>query len=91
MQRMRALSLLGSRNGGNLQRLSGLSVAGGLPKKATSLSVGPKYLAGVSTRNYETLAVKTVAPYVTHVEINRPEKLNSMNKAFWRWVGESNL
>jgi len=35
-------------------------------------------------RNYETLAVKTVAPYVTHVEINRPDKLNAMNKAFWK-------
>jgi len=37
-----------------------------------------------SRRNYETLAVKTVAPYVTHVEINRPDKLNAMNIPFWK-------
>jgi len=35
-------------------------------------------------RNYETLLVKTVSPHVRSVEINRPEKLNSMNQAFWR-------
>ena len=37
-----------------------------------------------SIRTYETLVVKSVAPFVTHVEINRPDKLNAMNKTFWR-------
>jgi len=36
--------------------------------------------------SYETLAVNTVAPYVTHVEINRPEKRNAMNDQFWREI-----
>lgn len=42
----------------------------------------------VFTRNYETLLVKTVAPHVRSVELNRPEKLNSMNSTFWREIRE---
>ncbi|EEC20512.1 enoyl-CoA isomerase, putative, partial [Ixodes scapularis] len=33
--------------------------------------------------NFETLAVSTPADHVFHVEINRPEKMNAMNAAFW--------
>uniref|UniRef100_UPI00358EFE84 delta(3,5)-Delta(2,4)-dienoyl-CoA isomerase, mitochondrial n=1 Tax=Myxine glutinosa TaxID=7769 RepID=UPI00358EFE84 len=32
----------------------------------------------------ETLLVTQPRPHVLHVEMNRPEKLNAMNKAFWR-------
>lgn len=32
---------------------------------------------------YETLAVTTPKPFVVHVELNRPEKLNAMNKKMW--------
>jgi len=32
---------------------------------------------------FETLRVTPVSEYVYHVEINRPEKRNAMNKAFW--------
>ncbi|KAG0429031.1 hypothetical protein HPB47_024031 [Ixodes persulcatus] len=32
---------------------------------------------------FETLAVSTPADHVFHVEINRPEKMNAMNAAFW--------
>ncbi|KAM4605809.1 delta(3,5)-Delta(2,4)-dienoyl-CoA isomerase, mitochondrial [Discoglossus pictus] len=33
---------------------------------------------------YETLKVTSEGDHVLHVEINRPEKRNAMNKAFWR-------
>eukprot|EP00127_Corallochytrium_limacisporum_P006938 Clim_evm24s238 gene=Clim_evmTU24s238 len=33
--------------------------------------------------NYETLSVKPLADYVLNVELNRPKKLNTMNKTFW--------
>lgn len=35
-------------------------------------------------RSYETLTVATAAPFVTHVTLNRPDKRNAMNRAFWR-------
>jgi len=42
-----------------------------------------------STYQYETLQVQTeAAPFVHHVILNRPEKLNAMNKAFWREIRE---
>jgi len=53
-----------------------------------SLATATRMMAMGSSRNYETLAVKTVAPFVTHVEINRPDKLNAMNGAFWKEIGE---
>lgn len=34
--------------------------------------------------NYETLRVTVAQRHVLHVELNRPEKRNAMNKAFWR-------
>lgn len=34
-------------------------------------------------KTYETLNVKVPKPFVYHVELNRPEKLNSMNKKMW--------
>ncbi|XP_069842718.1 delta(3,5)-Delta(2,4)-dienoyl-CoA isomerase, mitochondrial isoform X1 [Dendropsophus ebraccatus] len=39
---------------------------------------------GLSSYSYETLKVTTPVDHVFHVEINRPEKRNAMNKAFWR-------
>lgn len=33
---------------------------------------------------YTTLAVSQPQQFVTHVELHRPEKLNAMNRAFWR-------
>lgn len=39
---------------------------------------------GLSSYSYETLKVTTPADHIFHVEINRPEKRNAMNKAFWR-------
>ncbi|XP_069602660.1 delta(3,5)-Delta(2,4)-dienoyl-CoA isomerase, mitochondrial-like isoform X1 [Ranitomeya imitator] len=40
--------------------------------------------ATISSYSYETLKVTTPADHIYHVEINRPEKRNAMNKAFWR-------
>ena len=37
-----------------------------------------------SGSSYTTLAVTQPAQFITHVEINRPEKLNAMSRAFWR-------
>jgi len=34
--------------------------------------------------SFETLAVSKPHEHVIHVELNRPEKRNAMNKAFWR-------
>lgn len=41
-----------------------------------------------SDHNYESLQVTAVQEHVLHVEINRPEKRNAMNKAFWREMVE---
>lgn len=35
-------------------------------------------------KSYETLKVERVRDKVVHVELNRPDKRNSMNVAFWR-------
>uniref|UniRef100_A0A7N8WPI1 Delta(3,5)-Delta(2,4)-dienoyl-CoA isomerase, mitochondrial n=1 Tax=Mastacembelus armatus TaxID=205130 RepID=A0A7N8WPI1_9TELE len=40
--------------------------------------------SGGPTSPYTTLAISHPAESVTHVELHRPEKLNAMNKAFWR-------
>ncbi|KAE8294918.1 Delta(3,5)-Delta(2,4)-dienoyl-CoA isomerase, mitochondrial [Larimichthys crocea] len=32
---------------------------------------------------YTTLSISHPAEFITHVELHRPEKLNSMNRAFW--------
>ncbi|XP_040179256.1 delta(3,5)-Delta(2,4)-dienoyl-CoA isomerase, mitochondrial isoform X1 [Rana temporaria] len=40
--------------------------------------------AGPASYDYETLKVTTPKDNIFHVEINRPEKRNAMNKAFWR-------
>ncbi|XP_072464429.1 delta(3,5)-Delta(2,4)-dienoyl-CoA isomerase, mitochondrial [Notamacropus eugenii] len=38
--------------------------------------------------DYESLKVTQVGNHILHVEINRPEKRNAMNKAFWREMVE---
>ncbi|XP_068106717.1 delta(3,5)-Delta(2,4)-dienoyl-CoA isomerase, mitochondrial isoform X2 [Hyperolius riggenbachi] len=39
--------------------------------------------AALASYNYETLKVTSPMDQVFHVEINRPEKRNAMNRAFW--------
>ena len=51
-----------------------LSSAGNSPRGATM------------ARSYETLEVTRPAEWVVQVQLNRPEKSNAMNRAFWRCV-----
>lgn len=52
--------------------------------RAMSSSAGP-------TSPYTTLAISHPAENITHVELHRPEKINAMNKAFWRQEQSKNL
>ncbi|XP_058136188.1 delta(3,5)-Delta(2,4)-dienoyl-CoA isomerase, mitochondrial [Dasypus novemcinctus] len=47
----------------------------------TSPSKTPEY-------NYESLRVTSAQKHILHVQLNRPEKRNAMNKAFWREMVE---
>jgi len=38
----------------------------------------------LSAYKFETLNVTEPSEFVYHVEINRPEKRNAMDKTFWR-------
>ncbi|XP_026283845.1 delta(3,5)-Delta(2,4)-dienoyl-CoA isomerase, mitochondrial [Frankliniella occidentalis] len=42
-----------------------------------------------SSSQYETLVVKSHSPFVYHVELNRPDRLNAFNKTMWREVREA--
>jgi len=33
--------------------------------------------------HFKTLAITTPKPFVFHVELNRPKKLNAINKEMW--------
>lgn len=44
--------------------------------------------SGRPSSPYSTLAISQPAEFITHVELHRPEKLNAMNKAFWREMVE---
>lgn len=53
-----------------------------LCKSAVLHSKARMYSTG--SYSFETLAVSKPHEHVIHVELNRPEKRNAMNKAFWR-------
>lgn len=40
----------------------------------------------MSGASYKTLAVTQPTPFVTQVELNRPDKLNSFSHSLWMWV-----
>ncbi|XP_032749928.1 delta(3,5)-Delta(2,4)-dienoyl-CoA isomerase, mitochondrial [Rattus rattus] len=42
----------------------------------------------VSDHNYESIQVTSAQKHVLHVQLNRPEKRNAMNRAFWRELVE---
>ncbi|ERE46486.1 delta(3,5)-Delta(2,4)-dienoyl-CoA isomerase, mitochondrial isoform X1 [Cricetulus griseus] len=87
---MRALS---SRlHGVLMQQLRGSGQRGpGVSLRALSSSAqeafkgAPEELSG---HNYESLQVTSAQKHVLHVQLNRPEKRNAMNKAFWRELVE---
>lgn len=54
-----------------------------LPGQAAVRAMSSSGASGSSP--YTTLAISHPAEFITHVEINRPEKRNAMNTAFWRW------
>jgi delta(3,5)-delta(2,4)-dienoyl-CoA isomerase len=41
----------------------------------------------MSAYNYETVKVAFPAPFVAHVELNRPKKLNAINDTMWTDIG----
>lgn len=43
---------------------------------------------GATPPHYETLAVSVPKPFVYHVELNRPKKLNALNKQMWLELGK---
>lgn len=38
--------------------------------------------------NFQTLALTSPKPFVTHVELNRPDRLNALNKLMWIEIGQ---
>lgn len=51
---------------------------------ATDLVSHPtRAMSALPNYNFETLLVTSPKEFVYEVKINRPEQLNSMNKAFW--------
>lgn len=40
-----------------------------------------------STPIFETLQVSVPKPYVYHVELNRPKKVNAINEQMWADIG----
>lgn len=64
-----------------LNTYRGLLLPAQLAVRAMSSSGGP-------TSPYTSLAISRPAESITHVELHRPEKLNAMNKAFWREMVE---
>lgn len=47
-----------------------------------------RFCSGVSTYDFETLKVTAPAENVLEVQLNRPDKSNAMNRAFWREIAE---
>jgi len=41
-----------------------------------------------ASHNFKTLSVTSPKPFVFHVELNRPDKLNAMNYTMWMEIGE---
>ena len=46
-------------------------------------------MPSVLERSFETLLLSSPAAHVIEVKLNRPKKLNAMNKAFWREIREA--
>ncbi|KFM78447.1 Delta(3,5)-Delta(2,4)-dienoyl-CoA isomerase, mitochondrial, partial [Stegodyphus mimosarum] len=43
-------------------------------------------MSSISSYQYETLSVTSDQPHVLHIQLNRPECLNAMNKIFWHEI-----
>ncbi|KAG8524441.1 Heterogeneous nuclear ribonucleoprotein L, partial [Galemys pyrenaicus] len=75
--------------------------AGLTPRSRLALSVGLRAMGTAAQgeastaasseapgHNYESLRVTSAQKHILHVQINRPEKRNAMNRAFWREMVE---
>ncbi|ESO94289.1 hypothetical protein LOTGIDRAFT_232526 [Lottia gigantea] len=60
----------------------------GLTKPSVLKMTSRMCSTATSTYNFETLKVTQPREFVLQVEINRPEKRNAMNQAFWREMVE---
>ncbi|XP_054707455.1 delta(3,5)-Delta(2,4)-dienoyl-CoA isomerase, mitochondrial-like [Uloborus diversus] len=45
-----------------------------------------KNMSSISSYQYETISVTSDQEYVLHVQLNRPDTLNAMNKIFWHEI-----
>nr|XP_006130873.1 delta(3,5)-Delta(2,4)-dienoyl-CoA isomerase, mitochondrial [Pelodiscus sinensis] len=59
-----------------------------LPRSGRCLASEPAAGGAPAAHSYETLAVSRAREKVLHVELNRPDKRNAMNAAFWREMVE---
>lgn len=64
-------------------------LASRLARSAGGISLIKRNCASQVMPQYETLAVSVHAPFVYHVELNRPDRLNAMNGTMWREIGEA--
>uniref|UniRef100_A0A1B6FJC8 Delta(3,5)-Delta(2,4)-dienoyl-CoA isomerase, mitochondrial n=1 Tax=Cuerna arida TaxID=1464854 RepID=A0A1B6FJC8_9HEMI len=67
----------------NITGLRGMGIVE-LSRCAMSTETSPA--AGVNS--FKTLAVTVPQPFVYHVELNRPDRLNAMNNTMWLEIGE---
>ncbi|XP_055617198.1 delta(3,5)-Delta(2,4)-dienoyl-CoA isomerase, mitochondrial [Toxorhynchites rutilus septentrionalis] len=68
-------------------RISGQSALQA-PVMSTSNPVRSLCAAPSANYNFETLKLSTPKPFVVHVELNRPDRLNAFNKRMWIELGE---
>ncbi|XP_034244059.1 delta(3,5)-Delta(2,4)-dienoyl-CoA isomerase, mitochondrial [Thrips palmi] len=64
-------------------------LASRLARSTGGMSLLKRNCSSSTIPQYETLAVTVHSPFVYHVELNRPDRLNAMNGTMWREVGEA--
>lgn len=58
------------------------------PLSSSAQEASRGYPCEASDHNYESLRVTSAQKHILHVQLNRPEKRNAMNRAFWREMVE---
>ena len=59
-----------------------------LSPKFISISSTTRLLSDTMSYDYKALNVTQAAPFVFNVELNRPSKMNALNKVMWEEVGD---
>ncbi|KAK2088383.1 putative enoyl CoA hydratase [Saguinus oedipus] len=62
----------------------GLSISLRLTGSSAQQEASGVALGEAPDHSYESLRVTSVQKHVLHVQLNRPDKRNAMNRAFWR-------